>query len=428
MPPYKNNFQRKDHNSMKLNRVAITGVGIISCLGCDSATVTASLRAGRSGIVIDEQRVELGFRSPLTGRIDGFDEKKVLSRKERKSMPDFAVQAYAAARQALDIAGVADEELRNPQTGLIFGCDSSCVAAIEQVDLLRQHHETKAIGSGHIFRSMTSNVTMNLNTIFGTQGACWTLSSACSSGGHAIGQAADLIALGRQRRIICGGAQEINWQSMCSFDGLGAFSTGIENPHGACKPFDAGRDGLVPSGGAAAVVLEDYAMAQARGATILGEVLSYAFSSDGESLSVPSRSGLQRSMREALQRASLRPPDIDYLCAHATATPAGDGAEADNIKAVFGSATDGAAVPWVSSLKSMTGHELWMSGAAQVVYSVLMAQGGFIAPNINFTSPDEHSAGLKIVGETLAQAPELVLCNSAGFGGTNSTLVLRMGA
>ncbi|MEA3466099.1 MAG: beta-ketoacyl-[acyl-carrier-protein] synthase family protein [Thermodesulfobacteriota bacterium] len=412
---------------MTLNRVAITGVGIISCLGCDSQTVTNALRAGRSGIVVDEQRLQLGFRSPLTGQISDFNEKKVLSRKERKSMPDFAVQAYAATREALTMSGLSDDELRNPETGLIFGCDSSCIAAIEQVDLLRERQETKSIGSGHIFRSMTSNITMNLNTLLGTQGACWTLSSACSSGGHAIGQAADLIALGRQQRIICGGAQEINWQSMCSFDGLGAFSTHTENPEAACRPFDAKRDGLVPSGGAASVVLEDYALAKARGATILGEVLSYAFSSDGENLSVPSRGGLQRAMTEALSRAELKPEDIDYLCAHATATPAGDGAEADNIKAVFGSDNHESSVPWVSSLKSMTGHELWMSGASQVVYTILMAQDGFIAPNINFTSPDEHSTGLKIVTKTLFHSPEQVLCNSAGFGGTNSCLVLRMG-
>lgn len=408
---------------MKLNRVAITGVGIVSCLGSDTQTVSAALRAGRSGIVVDEQRIALGFRSPLTGKIVGFDETKFLSRKERKSMPDFAVQAYAATREALAMSGLADEELRNPDSGLIFGCDSSCVAAIDQVDLLRERKETKAIGSGQIFRSMTSTITMNLNTLLGTQGACWTLSSACSSGGHAIGQAADLIAFGRQRRMICGGAQEINWQSMCSFDGLGAFSTAIDRPEAACRPFDACRDGLVPSGGAAVVVLEDYALAVQRGADILGEVLSYAFSSDGENLSVPSRGGLQRAMRDAVCRAGLQCADIDYLCAHATATPAGDSAEAENIKAVFGAQT-----PWISSLKSMTGHELWMSGASQVVYSTLMARDGFIGANINFETPDRYSAGLKIITETLTSPAELVLCNSAGFGGTNSCLVLRMGA
>jgi len=402
-----------------MHRIAITGVGIVSCLGSDTQSVTESLREGRSGIVIDPKRQQLGFRSPLTGAIQGFSTPAELSRKQRKSMPEFAVHAYAAATQALSGAGLEREAIHNPQSGLIFGVDSSCLAAIEQVDALREKGETRLIGSGQIFRSMTSCVTMNLNTLLQTQGACWSLSSACSSGGHAIGQAADLIALGRQERIICGGAQEINWESMCSFDGLGAFSLGENGPEKACRPFDAGRDGLVPSGGAAAVMLERYDLAEARGATILGEIKAYAFSSDGEHLSIPSRGGLQRAMRESLERAGLQPGDIDYLCAHATSTPAGDAAEAENIKAVFGAKT-----PYVSSLKSMTGHELWMSGASQVVYCTLMAQGGFIAPNINFEKPDEQSDGLNIVTETLPTPPRRVLCNSAGFGGTNSCLVL----
>ncbi|PLY00926.1 MAG: beta-ketoacyl synthase [Desulfuromonas sp.] len=402
-----------------MHRIAITGIGIVSCLGSDKESVSASLRKGRSGIVIDPRRQELGFRSPLTGAVQGFSPPAELSRKQRKSMPEFAVHAYAAATQAINDAGLEREEIQNPQNGLIFGVDSSCLAAIEQVDTLREKGETRLIGSGQIFRSMTSCVTMNLNTLLQTKGACWSISSACSSGGHAIGQAADLIALGRQERVICGGAQEINWESMCSFDGLGAFSMGENGPGKACRPFDAARDGLVPSGGAAAVVLERYDLAESRGATILGEIRSYAFSSDGEHLSVPSHGGLQRAMRESLERAGLKPGDIDYLCAHATSTPAGDAAEAMNIKAVFGADT-----PHVSSLKSMTGHELWMSGASQVVYCTLMAQGGFIAPNINFESPDEQTEGLRIVTETIPSPPRRVLCNSAGFGGTNSCLVL----
>lgn len=406
-----------------MHRVAITGVGIVSCLGSDVTRVTEALRQGQSGIVFDEERCKLGFRSPLTGQIRNFDAESVLSRKQRKTMPDFAIQAFKASQDALAMARLEAEEIQNDETGLVFGCDSSCIAAIEQVDLLRERGETKLIGSGQVFRSMTSCVTMNLNTLFQTRGACWTLSSACSSGGHAVGQAADLIAMGRQQRVICGGAQEVNWESMCSFDALGAFSVRTDEPHRASRPFDARRDGLVPSGGAAALVLERYDLARERGATILGEVLSYAFSSDGQHLSVPSQGGLQRAMAKAIGAAGLKPADIDYLCAHATSTPAGDAAEAANIKAVFGART-----PWVSSLKSMTGHELWMSGASQVVYSALMAQGGFIAPNINFEAPDEATAGLKIVAQPLVQAPEHVLCNSAGFGGTNSCLVLRFGS
>jgi 3-oxoacyl-[acyl-carrier-protein] synthase I len=372
--------------------------------------------------VVDEERRELGFRSPLTGAITGFDPCARLSKKQRKTMPDFAVQAHAAACDALAMSGLTDAEIQNPETGLIFGCDSSCATAIDQVDLLRELRDTALIGSGHVFRSMTSCITMNLNTLFRTGGACWTISSACSSGGHAVGQAADLIAYGRQERVICGGAQEINWQSMCSFDGLGAFSTRDHDPCAASRPFDASRDGLVPSGGAAAIVLERYDLAEARGAEILGEVGGYAFSSDGSHISVPSQEGLQRAMRKAIELAGLKESDIDYICAHATSTPAGDAAEARNISAVFGPKT-----PPVSSLKALTGHELWMSGASQVVYATIMAQKGFIAPNANFSDPDEFSARLNIVTGRIDRSPELVLCNSAGFGGTNSCLVLRFG-
>lgn len=401
-------------------KVAITGVGIVSCLGNDAQAVAASLRAGRSGVLVDEERVRRGFRSPLTGMVRGFEVGELLPKKQRKTMPDFAVWAFAAVREALGQAGLAAEEIRNDRTGIIFGSDSSCVAAVEQVDLLQHAGETKAIGSGLIFRSMNSTVTMNLNTILGTRGASWTISSACSSGGHAVGQAADLVALGRQDRVICGGAQEITWESMCSFDGLGAFSTRIEAPAAASRPFDAARDGLVPSGGAAALVLERWDLAAARGATILGELAAYAFSSDGNHLSIPSGDGLLRCMSSAVRQAGLEPREIDYICAHATSTPAGDAAEAEAIAALFGEPT-----PWVSSLKSMTGHELWMSGASQVVSSVLMAHGGFIAPNINFIAPDASSRRLRLIIETLPHAPRRVLCNAAGFGGTNSSLVIR---
>jgi len=405
-------------------RVAITGIGIVSCLGNGPKTVGDALYQGRSGIVIDEARIKLGFRSPLTGALRDFNPQKVLSRKQRKTMPDFAVQAYMAVMDSLQMSGLRQKEIQSQETGLIFGCDSSCIAAVEQVELLRKHGETKSIGSGLVFRSMTSTITMNLNTLLKTRGACWTISSACSSGGHAVGQAADLIALGRQERVICGGAQEINWESMCSFDGLGAFSTHTDEPEAACRPFDVDRDGLVPSGGAAALVLERYDLAKERGVSILGEIAAYAFSSDGQDLSVPSQDGLQRAMRKALEIARMEPVDIDYINAHATSTPAGDAVEADNIYAVFGARS-----PWVSSIKSMTGHELWMSGASQVVYSVIMAQQGFIAPNINFKEPDSSSEKLNIVKETIKnKTPETVLCNSAGFGGTNSCLILRFDA
>jgi len=403
-----------------MHRVAIIGIGIVSCIGNNIQKAAESLRLGKSGIAIDEERINIGFRSPLTGVIRDFKATDFLSRKQRKTMTDFTIQAYASVREALDMSGLSDEEVQSPDTGLIFGCDSSCIAAVEQVELLRKHAETKYIGSGHVFRSMTSNITMNLNTILKTKGACWTISSACSSGGHAVGQAADLIALGRQHRVICGGAQEINWESMCSFDAIGAFSMRIEEPEAACRPFDSQRDGLVPSGGAAALVLEQYDMAKQRGAKILGEIKAYGFSSDGTHISVPSHEGLTTVMQKTIESANLKPSEIDYISAHATSTPVGDSIEAQSITAVFGEKT-----PWVSSLKSMVGHELWMAGASSIVYSIIMAQEGFIAKNLNLHEPDEDSKKLNIVTETITKAPETVLCNAAGFGGTNACVIIR---
>lgn len=406
-----------------MHSVVITGIGIISCLGNDVNTVAEALRQGRSGIVVDEARRAMGFRSPLTGMIRGFSSDTYLSKKMRKSMPDFAIQAHAAVMDALKLAKLAPEDVANEQTGLIFGCDSSAVAAVEQADFLRRLGDTQAMGSGHIFRSMTSTITMNLNTLLKTKGACWSISSACSSGGHALGQAANLIAFGRQERVICGGAQEISWESMCSFDGLSAFSVRLDEPTRASRPFDSNRDGLVPSGGAAALILEQEDLAKKRGASILGRVLAYGFSSDGGHISTPSGDGLKRAMVSALKEAKLGPGDIDYICAHATSTPAGDAVEAENISVVFGPKT-----PPVSSLKSMTGHELWMSGASQAVSCVLMAKQEFIAPNINLVRPDEASAKLNIVTETREARLRHVLCNSAGFGGTNACLVLGFDA
>ncbi|WP_320173229.1 beta-ketoacyl-[acyl-carrier-protein] synthase family protein [Maridesulfovibrio sp.] len=401
-------------------KVAITGIGAISVLGVDLETIADALKKGRSGIEVDEERIKLGFESPLTGVIKDFTPNTWLGRKQRKTMPDFAVQAYAAAKQALALSGLTEEDLHNDESGLIFGCDSSCIAALDQVELLKERGETSLIGSGAVFRSMTSCVTMNLNTLFKTRGAAWTISSACSSGGHAVGQALNLIATGQQERIICGGAQELNWQSMCSFDGLGAFSNRTDNPAQASRPFDKNRDGLVPSGGAAAIMLERYDLAKKRGAEILGVISGYGFSSDGEHISVPGRNGLARAGAKALKQAGLTPADIDYICAHATATPAGDGAEAANIRTLFGDIS-----PRISSTKSMTGHELWMSGASQIVYTTLMNRYGFTAPNINFTEGDDETSCLNILTETENRPPQKALLNSAGFGGTNSCLVLE---
>ncbi|MCK5803211.1 MAG: beta-ketoacyl-[acyl-carrier-protein] synthase family protein [Lentisphaeria bacterium] len=406
-----------------MHRVAITGVGVVSCLGLDLDTIADRLRRGESAVRIDPERVKLGFRSPLTTSPPPIDYSAYLERKPRKTMTESSRQAYVAVRHALADASLDPEEVANDRTGLVFGSDSSCKAAIEQVDLLREHGTTGVISSGHVFRALTSNVTMNLNVLLKTQGASWSLGSACSSGGHAIGQAADLIRLGRQDRVLCGGAQEINWESMCSFDALEAFATGNDDPGAACRPFDRDRNGLVPGGGAAALVLERYDLAVARGARICGEVLGYGFSSDGERISIPSEDGIRRAMEGALADGELTVGAIDFVCAHATGTQAGDGAEARNIRTLFGDAHR----PAVCSLKGAVGHELWMAGASQVAYCAIMARKGFTAPSVNFATPDEHSAGLNILTEALPRPPRTVLCNAAGFGGTNSCLAIRFG-
>nr|WP_207261288.1 beta-ketoacyl-[acyl-carrier-protein] synthase family protein [Desulfovibrio sp. Huiquan2017] len=400
--------------------VVITGIGIVSVLGHSVDSVAEALHSGRSGIVADPLRTELGFASPLTGQIRDFDPAARLSRKQRKTMTLHAIHAHAATMDALEMSGLHPDDWANDQTGIVFGCDSSCLAALEQEALLRERGDTGLLGSGVIFRSMTSNVTMNLNSLLGTKGAAWTLSSACSSGGNAVGQGVALIAAGLQERVICGGAQEINWQSMCSFDGLGSFAADPGNPAKGSRPFSQDRDGLVPSGGAAAIVLERRDLAEARGAKILGRVAGYGFSSDGEHLSVPSDTGLCRAGRMALQGAGLVPGEIDYVCAHATATPTGDRAEVANLRALFAECT-----PAISSTKSMTGHELWMSGASQVVYCTLMARDGFLAPNINLDTLMPEAEGLDVILDVRETTPRNVLCNSAGFGGTNSCLVLR---
>ena len=276
------------------------------------------------------------------------------------------------------------------------------------------------LGSGYIFQSMNSTVTMNLATIFKLKGVNFTISAACASGSHSIGIGYVLIKNGLSDAIICGGAQELNLQSMASFDGLGAFSVREIDPTRASRPFDKNRDGLVPSGGAATVILESYENAVKRGATILAEVIGYGFSSNAAHISQPTVEGPARSISMALRESGLDAKDLDYINAHATSTPIGDAHEAKAIYSVIGDLN----IP-VSSTKSMTGHECWMAGASEVVYSMLMMQNDFIAPNINFETPDDDSAKLFIANKTLEKNIDVFLSNSFGFGGTNSTLIIK---
>jgi len=407
------------------HRVAITGLGIISCLGLGRDEVQNSLAEGCCGIELLPERKELGFQSGLSGVISGFDPLKVLDRKKRKSMPEFALWAWGAIEQALEQAAINTGDLReDPATGMIFGNDSSVVTAVEQVDLLRRAGETRTIGSGHIFRLLNSTITLNVSTILGLHGQVWTVSGACASGAMAIGQGAELIAAGRQKRMICGGAQEISWQSMCSFDTLAAFSRREDDPSAASRPFDQDRDGLVPGGGAAAVILESYEEAEARGAPILGEILGYGNTSDGYHIVVPSGEGLERAMRQAIDDSGLDSTDIDLVLAHATSTPAGDEAEGRALTNVFMPDGDNSG-PLVTAPKALTGHEFWMAGASQVVYGMLMAKGGFVTGNHNLRRPDKSVKSLRLSRQKVYTDSRFLLCNSAGFGGTNACLVIR---
>lgn len=401
-------------------RVAVTGIGLVSCLGLDLTTVSANLRTGRSGIVIDPERQRLGFRSPLTGVIKDYDVRQYANRKQAKSMGQPAQFALGAAVNALQHAGLNPDALRDPGAGVIVGNDSCAEAAVECADLLRSHGETRQIGSGKILQVMNSTVSMNLATYFGVQGAAWTLSGACASGAHALGQAAMLIKAGMQDVVLAGGAQEINWHSMASFDALGAFATSTDAPERACRPFDAERQGLVPSGGAAMLVVERLDRAIERGANVLGEIVGYGFSSDGEHLTQPNGEGAMRAMRAALQQGRVLPGEVEYINAHATGTPVGDAVEGRAILEVFGKTS-----PPVSSTKSMTGHECWMAGASELAYTLLMMRDGFMAPNINLATLDPELHGLPVLREARLSRPRLALSNSFGFGGTNAALLVR---
>lgn len=402
-----------------MQRVVITGTGIYSSLGKNKEEVTRSLFEGRSGIIFDPRRKAMGYRSGLTGFVERPNLKGLLDRRARIMMPEQAEFAYMATIEAMQQAGIDIDFLEQHETGIVYGNDSSAKPVIDGIDVLRQKKDTMMIGSGSVFQVLNSTVTMNLATIFKLKGINFSISAACASGSHAIGMGYLFIKNGLQDRVICGGAQEVNDYSMPNFDALGTFSARESDPQKASRPFDKDRDGLVPGGGAATVILESLESAQTRGANIIAEVLGYGFSSNGEHISNPSVDGQVRSIHKALKDSGMNAADIQYVNAHATSTPAGDGSEAEAIFEVFGSK-----IP-VSSTKSMTGHECWMAGASEIVYSMLMMQNGFVAPNINFEQPDEHSAKINILPETLQQEFDTFLSNSFGFGGTNSSLIVR---
>ncbi len=404
-----------------MRRVVITGMGIWSCLGTDIESVRNALYNGKSGIGLQPERLTYGYRSGLTGIVKTpVITKQMLDRHTRAGMSEEAQYAYMASRQAFEQAGISDEYLRINEVGCIFGNDSSAKPVIESSKIMDEKHDSAMLGYGLVFQSMNSTVNMNLSTIFHLRGVNFTISAACASGSHSIGLGFMLIRQGLQEMVLCGGAQETNYYSMATFDALNAFSIRMDEPTKASRPFDRDRDGLIPSGGAAALVLENYEHAVARGATILGEVVGYGFSSNGGGISEPSDEGSVIAMTRALKDAGLATSDVDYINAHATSTRQGDMYEAMALNKMFKGQR-----ALISSTKSMTGHECWMAGASEIVYSLLMMQHHFVAPNINFEHPDEHSETLNIATKTVETDVNVVLSNSFGFGGTNSALVLK---
>ncbi len=401
-------------------RVVITGMGIWSCLGTNKEEVREALYQGRCGIGVEKARSEYGYQSSLTGIVKRPELKGILSRRARVGLPEEGEYAFMAAREAFEQAGIDDGFLKENEVGVIFGNDSTAESVIEAARIMDEKHDTQMLGSGYIFQSMNSTVNMNLSSIFHLRGVNFTISSACASGSHSIGMGFLLIKQGLQDRVLVGGAQEVNYYSMATFDALGAFSKRMEEPLKASRPFDRDRDGLIPSGGAAALVLEDYESAVKRGATILAEVVGYGFSSNGGGISQPSDDGSFIAMERALKMADMTADDVDYVNAHATSTQQGDMFEAIALDRLFRGKH-----ALISSTKGMTGHECWMAGASEIVYSMLMMQNSFVAPNINFENPDEYSKNLNLATTTVDTNIDVILSNSFGFGGTNSALVVR---
>ncbi len=401
-------------------RVVITGMGIWSCLGITLDEVRDSLYAGKSGIVYCPDRKAAGFRSALSADIKRPDLKPYVSRNLRQFMPEEAQYAYMATRSALENAGLDEDYISAHEVGIIYGNDSVAEATVCAIDKFRNFKDTAACGSGAIFQSMNSTVTMNLACLFKLRGINLTASAACASGSHAVGLGYLLVRNGLQDCVVCGGAQEANLYGVASFDGIQSFSIREDEPTKASRPFDRDRDGLVPGGGAATVIIESYEHAVKRGAPILAEIVGWGFSGNGDHISTPNVAGPARSLELCLKNGGITPEMIGYINAHATSTRIGDSREALAIAQVFGEHR----VP-VTSTKSQTGHEMWMAGASELIYSILMMKNDFIAGNINFENPDEDTACLNIIPETCGAHFNMFLSNSFGFGGTNSTLIVK---
>lgn len=406
-------------------------MGIWSCIGQSVQEVAQSLRLGKSGIGIDSERTAYGYQSPLTGIVPRPDIKaQGLRRSQRITLSEPGEYGYMAMKEALAMAPVADLY----RCGLIVSNDSTAGALAETEAIMAEYHDSHRLGAGMVFRTLNSSVSMSLASIFGIGGLSFTVSAACAGGGHAIGLAHSLIQSGQLDCCIVVGAQEVGLHAYTSFDALGIFSHRTDNPTTASRPFDRDRDGLVPSGGAACVILETAAHAAMGNRKPLATVNGYGFTTSPD-LATPSADAIYRSMLAALNSSAPTPASsgelagISAIMAHATSTPDGDRAEAEAIRRLFSvgsgyAAANGDNRPFVISTKALTGHECWMSGVSQVVYALIQMQGGFVTPHINLQHTDEAAAALRIPTAPTITPLQTILCNAFGFGGTNSTLLL----
>ncbi len=412
----------------KERRVVVTAIGLVSTLGLSPNEVAEALREGRSSIQVIPERQDIGFRSPLSGVIPPLDPSDFLKKKELKNMGEHTQFAAIAAAMAFSEPGADPSLFASESAGVFIGNDSSSGSATDVLDMTRNEGTTETLGSGAVVRCMNSSATINLGVKYKVQGMSMTLSAADAGGAHAIGLGWQAIKSGRLERAIVGGCQEMCWESMAAFDAREAFSTRADDPVAASRPFDRDRDGMVPSGGAAVLLLEDLNLARQRGAPIWGEIAGYAMTSDGKPGADRTVAGRVRCIRDALAQAGLDANQIDLIAADASGSKASDLAEALAIIEVFG--TEGSIVgkvagPAITATKSMTGHEGWASGPLRTAYTLLMMRDGFIAPNINHAHFAEGEPRLDISSKMRKATVGSALVNTFGYGGTNGCLVLR---
>jgi 3-oxoacyl-[acyl-carrier-protein] synthase-1 len=400
-----------------MKRAVITGLGIVSSIGNNQAEVLASLKAGKSGISRAEEFAELGLRSQVWGNIK-LDPSELIDRKAMRFMGDAAAYAYLAMQEAMQDAGLSDEQISHPRVGLVVGSGgASSKTQVEAADILREKG-VKRVGPYAVPKTMSSTCSACLATPFKIKGVNYSISSACATSAHCIGHAMELIQLGKQDIVFAGGGEEVHWTLAMEFDAMGALSSRYnDTPELASRTYDANRDGFVISGGGGIVVVEELEHALARGATIYAEIVGYGATSDGYDMVAPSGEGAVRCMQMAMQGVDA---PIDYLNTHGTSTPVGDVKELGAIQEVFAGKT-----PAISATKAMTGHALGAAGVHEAIYSLLMLKHNFIAPSINIGELDEAAKGLDIVTQTRDAVLNTVMSNSFGFGGTNATLVMQ---